>query len=99
MNLLTVTGGHLHDGGIAIDIYQNDNRICEATPTYGSGAGGMSHGDGEHIKSMTSCHLMSPMKPGDKFHLVAKYDLTKHSGGKTDTGGLDEVSEKPQWCL
>lgn len=58
---------------------------------YGTGAGGMSsHGGGEHIKSMSSCRPMIPMKSGDKFHLVAKYDLTKHVGGRTDTGDLDE---------
>lgn len=89
--LILGVGGHLHDGGTAIDIYQNDKRVCEAIPTYGTGSGGMSHGDGEHIKAMTACRLLSPMKAGDTFHLVAKYDLNKHPGGKTDNGELDEV--------
>jgi len=84
-------GGHLHDGGEGIDIYQNNKKVCEAKPTYGAGVGGMSHGAGEHIKSMTACHLMTSMKPGDTFYLVAKYDLTKHTGGRTDNGELDEV--------
>jgi hypothetical protein len=82
-------------GGEGIDIYQNNKKVCEAKPTYGVGAGGMSHGAGEHIKSMTACHLMTPMKPGDTFYLVAKYDLTKHTGGRTDNGELDEVCFTP----
>jgi hypothetical protein len=97
--LILGVGGHLHDGGTAIDIYQNDKRVCEALPTYGTGAGGMSHGDGEHIKSMTSCRLLSPMKAGDTFHLVAKYDMQKHAGGKTDNGELDEVCQTQTLCL
>lgn len=52
----------------------------------------MSHGSGEHIKSMTSCHLMTPAKRGDSFYLRANYDLTKYGGMKTDDGQLDEVS-------
>jgi hypothetical protein len=46
------TGGHLHDGGESIDIFQNGNRICEAKAKYGStGSGGMgsNHGAGDHI--------------------------------------------------
>jgi hypothetical protein len=85
-------------GGEAIDIYQNNKKVCEAKPTYGAGAGGMSHGAGEHIKSMTACHLMTSMKPGDTFYLVAKYDLTKHTGGRTDNGELDEVSSTTTRC-
>jgi hypothetical protein len=48
-------GGHLHDGGISLDFYQNDGKICEAKAKYASGAAaaagamGSHHAGGEHI--------------------------------------------------
>ncbi|KAF2670530.1 hypothetical protein BT63DRAFT_240512 [Microthyrium microscopicum] len=37
-------GGHLHDGGMMVNVYQNDKVICKSTPKYAKTAGGHSHG-------------------------------------------------------
>jgi len=89
-------GGHLHDGGVSIELYQNGNRLCETKATYGSGpaavgAMGSNHAGGEHISALSSCSLMKPLKENDKFWLAANYDFIKHEGSLTETGDLDEV--------
>jgi hypothetical protein len=86
-------GGHLHDGATSIDLFMNGKRVCEAKATYSNGPGGMgsNQSGGEHISSISSCPLGTPLKVNDKFWLAAHYDFTKHQGSLTTTGELDEI--------
>jgi len=36
---ILATGGHMHDGGETLEIFQNDKVICTSRPTYTKGAG------------------------------------------------------------
>ncbi|KAF2669819.1 hypothetical protein BT63DRAFT_222806 [Microthyrium microscopicum] len=89
-------GGHLHDGGMSIELYQNGKVLCETKATYASGpaaagAMGSNHAGGDHLSALSSCPLMKPLKVNDKFWLAANYDFTKHAGSVTESGDLDEI--------
>jgi len=84
-------GGHIHDGGVNTEIYQNGKLICDSRAKY---ATGMSHGmaagqgsaDARHISSMSGCRSTEPVKAGDKFEIVVNYDFDTYPGmkGKDD---------------
>jgi hypothetical protein len=131
-------GGHLHDGGTNVNVYQNNKVICNSRAEYEGGngsphapstaapaagaapakpagaapakpakqAGGMagmqhSHGrrDGPHnandgmahIKQMSTCSAMGPVKKGDTIFIDANYDFGKYMGMKKNTGGYSDV--------
>jgi hypothetical protein len=44
------TGGHMHDGGLTTEIFQNGKMICDSVAKYGKSKGGHSHGDGMRKK-------------------------------------------------
>jgi hypothetical protein len=90
---ILMTGGHMHDGGINTEIFQNDKLICTSVPYYGKSAGehgAMGSTDGgsahnmeiEHIVGQSRCEFEEgiPMKKGDKMYIRANYDFTKHAG-------------------
>jgi arginase family enzyme len=87
------SGGHLHDGGVVLNIYKNNDIVCASHAKYESG-GGHSHGrtviekrqangpapiGGEHIKEMTTCSGLGPVKKTDQIWIDADYDFNKHS--------------------
>jgi hypothetical protein len=37
--MMLAAAGHLHDGGVEIEMFQNDKRICSAVASYGKGEG------------------------------------------------------------
>ncbi|KAF2672991.1 hypothetical protein BT63DRAFT_436803 [Microthyrium microscopicum] len=101
------TGGHMHDGGVSIEVVRNNEVICTSKPDY-SKEGGHSHGmkskrqmpggdhtnnDIEHIASQGICLFPEgvPFKKGDKMYIQANYDFDKHPGMKNKNGELDEV--------
>lgn len=68
--LILSTGGHMHDGGVSTQIFQNGKKICDSLPHYGKGAGhGMkrkmkkrqmgggaaSNSEIEHIETQDAC--------------------------------------------
>jgi hypothetical protein len=79
--LLLGTNAHMHDGGLGIDVFQNDNKICSSFPQYNmtTGMPGMA---GMHIDRYKGCEFDSPipLKVGDRMYLRANYDFTKHDG-------------------
>jgi hypothetical protein len=79
--LLLGTNGHMHDGGIVIDVFQNNKKICSSSPVYEK-AVGMSGMMGMHIDRYVGCefHPPIPMSAGDSMYLRADYDFTKHDG-------------------
>jgi hypothetical protein len=76
--------GHLHDGGSALQIYLNENVICNSTAQYGQGAEyvstGQASGDGnwKSISDMDECTIKKDTALGDTLHIVANYDLGLH---------------------
>jgi hypothetical protein len=91
--------GHLHDGGVQMDLFINDKYKCSSKATYGTrsasdgGMGGHSHGTQEKdgsvktISGMSNCWGPWPVKKGDYLTGVAEYDLKKHPLRKTGNGG------------
>jgi Stress up-regulated Nod 19 len=80
-----VAGGHIHDGGINTEIYQNGRLICDSRAAYAVGSS--SHMDGSHsttaarhIASMSGCRSSAGVKAGDKFEIVVNYDFVKNPG-------------------
>jgi hypothetical protein len=77
--------GHLHDGGVQMDLFINDKYACSSKASYGSKAesGGHSHGGGNDaaiktISSMSACAGPIAVKKGDGLHMNVQYDLSKH---------------------
>jgi hypothetical protein len=75
------SNAHMHDGGLLVDVFQNNKKICSSTPIYGKSVG-MSGTMGMHIDRYEGCefHPPIPLKAGDSMYLRADYDLTKHEG-------------------
>jgi hypothetical protein len=38
---IVMTGGHMHDGGVSTEIFQNNKLICSSIPHYSNSTGGM----------------------------------------------------------
>ena len=71
---------HLHDGGLNIKVYLNDKHECTSNAVY-SDEGTVNALDGKSwqtITSYTPCDHPIKIKVGDKMHMTAEYDLTKH---------------------
>jgi len=88
------TGGHLHDGGVSLEVLRNEKPLCDSVATYSrsaGGMGGMSSGSGMHIQDMAQCGNLGPLRKGDKIGLVANYNFNLHQGMLNKNGQLDEV--------
>jgi hypothetical protein len=91
--LILATGGHMHDGGTDIEIFQNDQLICKSVATYGksggehgamgsTGTGPESNMKIEHIVHQSRCEFKDglPIKKGDRVNMKANYDFRVHPG-------------------
>ncbi|KAF2395823.1 hypothetical protein EJ06DRAFT_560306 [Trichodelitschia bisporula] len=98
---ILATGGHMHDGGVGIDIFLNDKVICASEPIYSNNTGGMGgHGGGEHgnsdiphIQGQSRCKYPNgvQLKVGDRTWIRARYNFKQHPGMKDKDGNLDEI--------
>jgi hypothetical protein len=73
--------GHLHDGGVAMDLYINDKYECSSNAVYGGETGTTKTADGkvwETISGMTLCPGPIKIKDGDYMSMNARYDLAQH---------------------
>jgi hypothetical protein len=99
-------GGHLHDGGLDVMLFKNNEMFCDSVAHYTSGAASHHHGkrqidggndykntDLEHIDSVQACRFPNgiPLAKGDIMHIQANYDFTKHKGMKNGEGKLDQI--------
>jgi hypothetical protein len=90
-------GGHLHDGGIDIQINMNGAVQCNSLAKYGekpeyvSGPGSMKMGPAagiaeKHISSMSACYFdeikTRQLSPGQTWQVKANYDYEKFPGNK-----------------
>jgi hypothetical protein len=100
------TRGHLHDGGVAMELYLNKKLICNSEATYG-GSGEALQQDGkkwESIVKMHDCKESFPVKKGDILTMKAVYDKEKHPlrvqhggshGGEAEEMGIVTFSFVP----
>jgi len=85
--------GHLHDGGVAMDLYVNGKYICSSNAIYG-GESGTTIQNGkkwETISGMSVCPGPVKIKDGDYMTLTSRYDLSKHPLRQTGSGMGAEV--------
>jgi hypothetical protein len=72
---------HLHDGGIDVKLYVNNQTVCTSNAIYG-GAKSAEKTIGaekwETITSYTLCDKPIQVKKGDILKMSSEYDLTKH---------------------
>jgi hypothetical protein len=103
---IILAGGHVHDGGLRVDIFVDDKVICDSITSYGgrpefvqaSPASGLNSMKGmekmqsmSHISDQTECHNVGELKKGQKLKLKAYYDLSKWHGMTDLSGNLGEV--------
>jgi hypothetical protein len=88
--------GHLHDGGVNLDITQNNSTMCDFEAAYGENPGyidasamnmpGMPMGNmGMHISSLSECST-GQVNLGDNLSVTAFYNTTEYTP-MTDTDG------------
>jgi hypothetical protein len=72
---------HIHDGGVDVKVYINDQMVCESKAIYGAEGGSVQALDGQKwqtITGYTPCEKPIPFKRGDKVSMSSTYDLTKY---------------------
>lgn len=88
--------GHMHDGGLAVDLNINGQPICESTATYGGESfsttdNGVSGQKWETISNMKACVDPVKVSKNDKISVGAKFDTEAHpSREMTNNGGMGE---------
>jgi hypothetical protein len=73
--------GHLHDGGVKIQLLLNGKVVCNSVAQYGGEQGTLQNDNGskwETISSMTSCREPIKVKKGDVMTMVSIYDTKLH---------------------
>jgi len=94
-SLLSATG-HVHDGGIVVNIKKNGEQICSSPQIYGRRNGYVESADGQnpdlaHISNTGSCMDFGTVKKGDTMVIDAVYDTTAHPLNKMMDGSLQEI--------
>jgi hypothetical protein len=89
---ILATGGHMHDGGETLEIFQNDKVICTSAPTYTKEAGHghsmgrrqisggkQSNNEIAHIDKQPGCNFPEgkPLSKGDTMYLSVSTALHK----------------------
>jgi hypothetical protein len=88
--------GHIHDGGVNLDITKNNSTLCDSVAAYGQNSGyidpsgmsmpGMPMGSmGTHISSLSQCST-GQVNLGDNLTVTAFYNTTEYKP-MTDTDG------------
>jgi len=77
--------GHLHDGGVQMDMFINEKFVCSSKAAYG-GAGSESADGVKTISGMSRCEKDIAVKKGDKFSMNVQYDLKRYPLRKAASG-------------
>jgi len=90
--------GHLHDGGIDLNLKVNGKTVCVSRAQYGGEGHVTKTADGkvwETIKETSTCDQPIKVSKGDKIYMQANYDLDMHpsrtQGGHGGMGGMKNV--------
>jgi hypothetical protein len=95
------TAGHLHDGGVDLQIIKNGEAVCDSPARYGESAGYIETTQMEmdgmamdmemlHISSMGGCSDLST-REGDGWTVRANYDFGRHEPMMDGQGGFAPV--------
>ena len=93
------TVGHMHDGGVEVQILSKDQRICsskasyDGTPQYIPSSQALALGAVKmsHISSYSPCIAIGELKKGDALSLTASYDFNKWRPGLNKIGAQSHV--------
>ncbi|KAF1811034.1 hypothetical protein P152DRAFT_475087 [Eremomyces bilateralis CBS 781.70] len=87
---LITTVGHMHDGGVHLEVFRDGEQVCNSLTTYGGSeeyiprketiAAGAP--DTVHVSSFGACHDFGKFEKGDNITLKAHYDFDKYPGGR-----------------
>jgi hypothetical protein len=103
---ILLTGGHIHDGGVNIEIFQNEKMICNSSTLYGMTPGyvesissmpmsmtmNMSMGiDNVHISNMSTCSDVGTLHQGDNLTVQAFYNTNLHAPMMGANGTLEPI--------
>jgi len=73
------TVGHMHDGGVNVQISVNGKQVCESNAEYGTSPDYSSGADSKHISRYTPCINIGAVKKGDKLAISTTYDFDKYA--------------------
>ena len=73
--------GHIHEGGIQVDLFLNNRYLCSSKATYSPAVGSVdvSGKQWRSITGMTICPGPMEVKKGDFLEVNAQYDFSKYS--------------------
>jgi hypothetical protein len=73
--------GHLHDGGVRVELKLNGKVVCDSKAIYGGDGGAGTDTTGrpwQTIRQMTQCTEPITVKKGDTLNLKSYYDTKSH---------------------
>jgi hypothetical protein len=85
--------GHLHDGGLNIQVILNNKNVCESKAQYGGPGFEGKNPDGKTwytINQMTVCGEPIKLVKGDKFYFQANFDVEKYPARQSAHGEMAE---------
>jgi hypothetical protein len=93
------TVGHMHDGGVQVQILVNNKAVCssnaqyDTTPDYQPSQESVKLGavKSAHISKYTPCIAIGDIKKGDKLKLTASYDFDKYKPLENKIGNISHV--------
>jgi hypothetical protein len=98
---VTTAIGHLHDGGVNLDITKNNSTMCDCVAAYGQNSGyidqsgmsmpGMPMGNmGDHISSLSECST-GQVNLGDNLTVTAYYNTSEYTPMTNTDGSLAPI--------
>lgn len=89
---LLAGGGHVHDGGVSVTLYKNNQPVCKSEMLYARKPGYISvieskeghEGHGaepmvmKHISDASGCRNFGEIRKGDELYAVSVYNATLH---------------------
>jgi hypothetical protein len=82
------TNGHMHDGGISVDVFKNQEVICHSEPFYSKGATSMGM-SGHHSKRQIKPAVV--VNPMESEHIGGQKPCTFNKGIKLKQGDTMHV--------
>ena len=102
---VTCIVGHLHDGGVHLDVLKNGNTVCDCVTAYGQTPGYVESGsmmnmnmsmnmgmmDTVHISSLTTCLNDGSSNIGDEWGVQAFYNTSEYAPMLDTDGSLAPI--------
>lgn len=93
------TVGHMHDGGVEVQILVNNKAVCNSKAEYDISADyqpspesvALGAVKSRHISRYTPCNAIGAIQKGDKLRLTAAYDFDKYKPLENKIGNISHV--------